>query len=98
MSALKVGIFDMSNSQDVAKRIYDFIKDEINPTADFEFDTSLNLLEAGIVDSTAVVELVLWLEENFQLEIDPESLTPDNFATLDAMVAFIESQSGAAAA
>ena len=88
----------MSNSQDVAKRIYDFIKDEINPTADFEFDPSLNLLEAGIVDSTAVVELVLWLEENFQLEIDPESLTPDNFATLDAMVAFIESQSGAAAA
>lgn len=88
----------MANDAVVAQRIYTFIKDEINPGTAFEFDTSLNLLEAGIVDSTAVVELVLWLEETFQLEIDPEALTPDNFATLDAVVAFIESQSDAAAA
>lgn len=88
----------MANDAVVAQRIYTFIKDEINPGTVFDFNTSLNLLEAGILDSTAVVELVLWLEETFQLEIDPEALTPDNFATLDAMVAFIESQSDAAAA
>jgi|GEM_PF-1274358 len=88
----------MAEKPAVAERIYAFIKEEINPSATFAFDTSLNLLEAGIVDSTAVVELVLWLEETFQLEIDPESLTADNFATLDAMVEFIEQQSSAAAA
>jgi acyl carrier protein len=81
----------------VADRIRVFIQEELNPNATAEIDNSLNLLDAGILDSTAVVELVLWLEETFQLEIDPESLTPDNFATLDAMVAFIDQQSAAAA-
>lgn len=88
----------MAKNNAVAERIYAFIKEEINPAATFEFDMSLNLLDAGIVDSTAVVELVLWLEENFELEIDPESLTADNFSTIGAMVEFIEAQSGAAAA
>ena len=88
----------MAEAPAAAERIHAFIKEEINPNAEFEFDTSLNLLESGILDSTAVVELVLWLEETFQLEIDPEALTADNFATLDAMVAFIESQRNAAAA
>ncbi|MGI9491807.1 MAG: acyl carrier protein [Geminicoccaceae bacterium] len=88
----------MADSTAVAERIHAFIKDEVNPSADFPFDASLNLLDTGILDSTAVVELVLWLEETFQLEIDPESLTADNFATLDAMVEFIKQQSNAAAA
>ena len=88
----------MVNDTSIANRIHAFIIDEINPSTEFPFDTSLNLLDSGILDSTAVVELVLWLEENFQLEIDPEALTPDNFATLDAMVEFIEQQGGAAAA
>jgi acyl carrier protein len=88
----------MSDRLATAERIHAFIKQEINPSADFPFEPSLNLLEAGILDSTAVVELVLWLEETFQLEIDPEALTPNNFATLEAMVTFIESQRGPAAA
>ena len=88
----------MADRVATAERIHAFIKEEINPTAEFEFDLSLNLLEAGILDSTAVVELVLWLEETFELEIDPEALTPDNFATLDAMVSFIEAQRDSAAA
>lgn len=88
----------MKDNDAVADRIRDFIREELNPSATSEIGNSLNLLDAGILDSTAVVELVLWLEETFQLEIDPEALTPDNFATLDAMVAFIESQRDAAAA
>lgn len=81
----------------VAERIRTFIQEELNPNANADIDNTLNLLEAQILDSTAVVELVLWLEETFELDIDPEALTPDNFATIDAMVAFIDAQSAAAA-
>lgn len=88
----------MTSDQAIAERVHGFIRDEINPSADFPFDTSLNLLETGILDSTAVVELVLWLEETFELEIDPEALTSDNFQTLDAMVDFIRSQQNPEAA
>lgn len=88
----------MSASQEAADRIRAFIQEELNPNATADIDTSMNLLEAQILDSTGVVELVLWLEENFDLDIDPEALTPDNFATIDAMVAFIEAQRDADAA
>ncbi|MDH3658726.1 MAG: acyl carrier protein [Alphaproteobacteria bacterium] len=88
----------MKDNDAIADRIRDFIREELNPSATPDIDNSMNLLDAGIIDSTAVVELVLWLEETFQLEIDPEALTPDNFATLDAMVAFIGSQRDAQAA
>lgn len=87
----------MTANDTVAERIRTFIQQELNPNATADIDHSLNLLEAQILDSTAVVELVLWLEETFELDVDPEALTPDNFATIDAMVAFIDAQSAAAA-
>lgn len=88
----------MKDNDAIAEQIRVFIREELNPSVTSEIGNSMNLLDAGILDSTAVVELVLWLEETFQLEIDPEALTPDNFATLDAMVAFIKSQRDAQAA
>ena len=51
-------------------------------------DTSM--LDKGIVDSTGVLELVLFVEEEFGFEVDDEDITPDNFDTLNNLADYIE--------
>lgn len=50
----------------------------------------VNLLSSGIIDSFEIVNLVVELEEAFDIEIDPELVVPDNFQTLDAIVKMVE--------
>lgn len=49
-----------------------------------------DLLASGIIDSFEIVNLVVELEERFDIEIDPELVVPENFQTVDAIVALIE--------
>ncbi|MBE0584341.1 MAG: acyl carrier protein [Desulfofustis sp.] len=51
-------------------------------------DTSF--LEQGIIDSTGVLELVDWLEEQFALSVEDEELVPENLDSVNALVAFID--------
>jgi acyl carrier protein len=52
-----------------------------------------SLLEAGALDSTGVMELVEFLETHFSIKIDNDEISPDNFDTVDRIVAFIERKS-----
>jgi acyl carrier protein len=51
--------------------------------------SSDSLLELGIVDSTAVLELVGFLEQTYQITIDDEELVPDNLDSIDRIVQFV---------
>lgn len=48
-----------------------------------------SLLDKGIVDSTGVLELVGFLEEMFEIQIDDEELIPDNLDSVDKITAYI---------
>ncbi len=48
-----------------------------------------SLVRGGILDSTGIYELIMHIEETFNLSIAPEEMTPENFDTIDAMDAFI---------
>ena len=48
-----------------------------------------SLLEAGVVDSTGVLELVAFLEDTFHLQIADKDIIPQNLDTVDSITAFI---------
>ena len=50
----------------------------------------VNLLDEGIIDSFEVVNIVMELEETFEVEIDAEEVIAENFATVDAIIALME--------
>ena len=50
-----------------------------------------DLLATGRLDSLALFELVLCLEDGFEIEVDQEALTADNFATVTAISDLIRS-------
>jgi acyl carrier protein len=56
----------------------------------FNLSDDASFLEEGIVDSTGVLELVLFVEETFNVEVDDEEIVPDNFDTVSSLAAFIE--------
>lgn len=55
-------------------------------------DNDVLLLEAGLLDSASVLELVVWLETKLDSEIDLGALTIENFGSVNRMVEFILAQ------
>ncbi|BBO72936.1 acyl carrier protein [Desulfosarcina widdelii] len=51
-------------------------------------DTSF--LEEGIIDSTGVLELVTFLEETYEIQVDDEELIPENLDSIDNVAAYLE--------
>jgi acyl carrier protein len=48
-----------------------------------------SLLEAGIIDSTGVLELVCFLESSFGIEITDEEMLPENLDSLAAISSYV---------
>jgi len=48
-----------------------------------------DLLAADLIDSLGITELVAFVEGRFGISVVDEDLTPDNFRSVDAIVAFV---------
>jgi acyl carrier protein len=59
-----------------------------------DVDDSASLLDEGIIDSMGVLELVLFLEENFGVSVTEREVVPENFDSIDALTAFVEYRLG----
>ncbi|MEE9616129.1 MAG: acyl carrier protein [Anaerolineae bacterium] len=54
---------------------------------------SASFLEEGIVDSMGILELMMFVEENFHITVEDEEVVPDNFDSVSKMAAYIRSKS-----
>lgn len=48
----------------------------------------------GLVDSLFALQLVLFVEKAFHLQVEGDELDLDNFSTIDAIATFVETKSG----
>ncbi len=48
-----------------------------------------SLIRGGIVDSTGIHELILFLEEQFKFAVTPEEMTPANFDSIQSVDEFV---------
>lgn len=48
-----------------------------------------SFLEKGIIDSTGVLEVVSFIEEEFGISVDDEELIPDNLDSVNKLARFI---------
>lgn len=51
-----------------------------------------SLITSGIMDSTGVLELVHYLEENFAFKINDSEITPENLDGISRIVAFVQTK------
>jgi acyl carrier protein len=83
-------------------RIRDAVRDYILQNYLFTADASalrddVSLMQAGVIDSTGVLELVMFLQERFGIEVADEEMLPENLNSVDAIVAFVRRKSAAPA-
>lgn len=82
----------------IKPRIRDYILQNLLFSDDpAELPDDASLLDRGIIDSTGVLEVVMFIEETFGLHVKASDMLPENFDTVDAIVAFVERQQRAIA-
>lgn len=51
-----------------------------------------SFIEKGIIDSTGILQLVEFVEQEFGLKIDDEDLIPENLDSINRLVAFVNAK------
>lgn len=71
-------------------RVFEILRDEIL-SVDSGFTPQTNLVEAGL-DSLAVTQLMLSIEESCGVWVDESLLTPENLENAEALAALVHSE------
>ena len=64
------------------------ILQDIHPEIDYENER--NLIDNGIFDSFDIVTLISEIAANFDINVPANEITPDNFNSLEAIMALLE--------
>ncbi|KAB0611832.1 acyl carrier protein [Campylobacter hyointestinalis] len=57
---------------------------------DIDFTNATNLVSDGIITSFDILQIVMKLEEEFDIEIEPQYIEPENFNSAKAIKEMIE--------
>ena len=75
------------------KNISEFIAIEILKQPGKLIGRDEPLISSGLIDSFSLVDLALFVEDNYSVKIDDTELNADTFDTLEELAALIESKS-----
>jgi len=68
-----------------------FFSDRLNLTVSSPAE---DLLETGVLDSLAFVDLVMHLEQQFAIRISADELEPENFRSVEKIAGFVAARNG----
>ena len=75
---------------DVENQIRDYITLNLLFSSDgYQYSDDTSFLEEGIVDSQGVMELVMFVEEEFGVLVEDADIIPDNFDSISQLAAYI---------
>jgi acyl carrier protein len=72
------------------ERIRRFIVENFYVSDATALTTDTSLIEGGYVDSTGMLEVVGFLEEQFSIRVEDEDLVPANFETIGRIAAYLD--------
>ncbi|HEX5514105.1 MAG TPA: acyl carrier protein [Gammaproteobacteria bacterium] len=59
-------------------------------------DDNDSFLEKGIIDSTGIMEVILFLEQEFGVRVEDEDMVPENLDSVSRIAAFVRRKKAAA--
>ncbi len=57
-----------------------------------------SFLEKGILDSTGILEVIYFIEEEYGLKVEDEEMVPENLDSVENLVAFVRRKQDATSA
>ena len=76
---------------DIKGQVKEFFKENFMADMDSVKDSD-SFLENGIIDSTGVLELVLFLEETYNIKVEDDEIIPENLDSLENIATYVTSK------
>ncbi len=80
------------NEADIRKKLREFIKNNFLLGNDSNLTDDDSFMGKGIVDSTGILEVVSFVEENFGFKLPDEDLMPENLDSINNLVKYVTSR------
>jgi acyl carrier protein len=74
---------------DIQGEIYKFIVDNFMFGQADGLKSDESLLQKGVIDSTGVLELVSYLQDNFKITVEDDEIVPANLETVQGIVNYV---------
>ena len=73
----------------IREQVRDFLTVNFLFGANGRIDDDASLLEQGVMDPTGVLELVLFVEEAYDIAVDEADLLPENFDSVNRVTHYV---------
>jgi acyl carrier protein len=78
---------------EIKRKVENFIAERFIFDPEQTVGSDDSLLETGTIDSTSILEVVLFLEENFSIKVDDQDMIPANLDSINKIVEFVYGKS-----
>ncbi|MFN8548648.1 MAG: acyl carrier protein [Candidatus Eisenbacteria bacterium] len=76
-------------SSEVRQKVRDFLTSNFYVPDPNELPDDASLLDRGIIDSTGVLEVIGFLEDEFHLQVEDSEMIPENLDSVERIVRFV---------
>lgn len=80
----------------IEETVAKYISDNIIFTDRYPHPYDASFLNEGIIDSMNILELVMFVEEQFGVKVEDEEIIPDNFDSVSRIAAYVGSKTAVA--
>ena len=77
------------NAADMTTELKRFLIDNFVYDESYPFDETASLMEEGVLDSTGVLELIVFLERRFGVKVSDDELTPENLDSIASIISYL---------
>ena len=78
---------------EIESKLWAYIKANFIPrNSNLKYDFDENLLKTGIIDSAGLVAFIVFIEQEFNIQVPDEDLLPDNFSSITKTANYIRSE------
>jgi acyl carrier protein len=79
-----------SSRQDTLQQLHDFFRQNVPAASQQPLTEETQLLGTGLLDSLAVIQLMMFLGTELGIEVEDEDFTPENLSTVGRLLDFVE--------
>ena len=75
---------------DIEREVHSFVISNFLFGQTLDLQPGDSLLDKGVIDSTGVLELIAFLEEQYAIKVEDDEVIPDNLDTERSIAAFVK--------
>jgi acyl carrier protein len=75
---------------ELRKQVRDFVTSNFYVADPKSLEDATSLLDHGIIDSTGVLEVIMFIESTFGVTVEDSEMLPENLDSIERITAFVE--------